>query len=90
MTTVERLDKFFDQMFSFLEKKNLKYGDSALNPLQIFAKQEHNGIVYRIDDKLARIKNSQELRKNDVIDLIGYLSLLAIEKNWDDLSDILE
>ena len=42
----------------------------------------------RIDDKIARIRNGSELRKNDVVDLIGYLVLLSIQQGWEDLGDL--
>ena len=45
---------------SLLEYKNKKYGNVALEPLNIFAK--YGGIGQRLDDKLSRIKNAEELR----------------------------
>ena len=48
----------------FLIAKNKKYGNSALEPLKVFSKIEpENGICIRMDDKLSRIANSNELRK---------------------------
>jgi len=44
----------------------------------------------RIDDKLSRIKNSEELRKNDVVDLMGYLVLLCIKKGWMNFKDLID
>jgi hypothetical protein len=73
---------------SLLEYKNEKYGNVALEPLNIFAK--YGGIGQRIDDKLSRIKNSEELRKNDVADMLGYLVLLCKEhgfENFDEFKD---
>jgi hypothetical protein len=63
-----------------VEYKNKNYGSSALNPLLIFNGKSKVGA--RIDDKIARIKNSSTLRKNDVSDLIGYLLLVCKENNW--------
>lgn len=63
-----------------LEYKNKKYGNSALEPLNIFTNKCKVG--QRLDDKLARIKNSNDLKKNDVVDLIGYLILTCKENNW--------
>ena len=61
--------------------KNLKYGNSAIEPLGVFSKlSPEEGIKIRIDDKLKRIKNgSLEKDDEDVVnDLIGYLVLLKI------------
>jgi hypothetical protein len=64
-----------------LISKNLKYGNSALEPLGVFSQlSAKQGLLIRIDDKLKRIKNgSLEKDDEDVInDLIGYLVLLKI------------
>lgn len=68
-----------------LEYKNKKYGNAVLEPLQIFSGKCKAGT--RLDDKLGRVKNSGELRKNDVIDLIGYLILTCKEFGWTDFSE---
>jgi hypothetical protein len=73
---------------SLLEYKNKKYGNVALEPLNIFAK--YGGIGQRLDDKLSRIKNAEELRKNDIADMLGYLVLLCKEhgfENFDEFKD---
>jgi hypothetical protein len=80
-----------DNLSSFLGEKNNRYGNSALEPVQIFSKTGAESQIYnRIDDKLSRIKNSTELRKNDVIDLMGYLVLLCVKKGWKDFSELLD
>jgi hypothetical protein len=61
--------------------KNLKYGDSALNPRRVFAKSDAvEQIKVRIDDKVNRIeKGDASIEDEDVIqDLLGYLILLRI------------
>lgn len=63
-----------------LTEKNKRYGSSALDPLYIFNGKTKVG--QRMDDKLARIKNSETLRLNDVADLMGYLTLVCKENNW--------
>lgn len=71
-----------DQLRNLLMHKNLKYGDSALKPKQIFSKSSNvDQICNRLDDKLSRIMASDELRMNDVADLMGYLVLLCISKD---------
>jgi hypothetical protein len=67
-----------------LISKNIKYGNSALEPLGVFSQlSAKEGLLVRIDDKLKRIKNgSLEKDDEDVInDLIGYLVLLKIQTN---------
>ena len=50
-----------DNMKSLLLYKNQKYGDSALNPNNIFYKGDStNSIKIRLDDKIGRIKNNTE------------------------------
>ena len=70
-----------DEIRDLLIVKNLKYGNSALEPLGVFSQlSAKEGLLVRIDDKLKRIKNgSLERDDEDVInDLIGYLVLLKI------------
>lgn len=63
-----------------LVKKNISYGDSALNPMRLFANSDSvEQLKVRIDDKLNRIRNNQGFAgDNDIDDLIGYLILLKI------------
>jgi len=49
-----------------------------------------NSIYVRIDDKLNRVINSDELRKNDVVDIAGYLVLLMVSKGWLDFDEFLD
>jgi hypothetical protein len=70
-----------DEIRELLISKNLKYGNSALEPLGVFSQlSAKEGLLVRIDDKLKRIKNgSLERDDEDVVnDLIGYLVLLKI------------
>ena len=64
-----------------LKEKNKAYGDTALNPSNIFSKlNSTEAICARIDDKLARIKNKgiNDKTEDTVDDLIGYLLLLKM------------
>jgi hypothetical protein len=81
-----------DEIRDLLIAKNIKYGNSALEPLGVFSKlSAKEGLLVRIDDKLKRIKNgSLEKDDEDVVnDLIGYLVLLKIQadqgSNYDEL-----
>jgi hypothetical protein len=69
------------EVANLLLKKNIAYGDSALNPIQIFAKiPPGDQIDVRIDDKLNRIKNgSSYAGDNDILDLVGYLVLKLVD-----------
>ena len=80
----EKVYKVLSEITDLLVSKNLKYGNSALEPIGIFSKLDpREGLLIRIDDKLKRIKNgSLEKDDEDVInDLIGYLVLLKIQSN---------
>ena len=85
----ETLKIIMENLASFLTEKNKRYGNSALEPLEIFSKGS-DGIPQRIDDKLARIKNSDELRKNDITDLTGYLILLMMQKDWTNFNELID
>jgi len=77
-----------DALKEFLCEKNRRYGDSAIHPMHVFSKESAGEqLCVRLDDKLSRIKNSNELRKNDLIDTLGYMVLLCIENDWLDFED---
>ncbi len=91
MTAQDNIKKVYDGMKEVSLIKNERYGNSALNPLVIFCKEPSDiQIKSRLDDKLSRIKNSTELRKNDVCDLMGYLALLMISQGWTDFDDLID
>lgn len=86
-----KLDNVLTGLFLFLSAKNKNYGNSALAPVRVFSKAEpEDGILQRMDDKLSRIKNSDVLRKNDIVDLMGYLAILCINKEWTDFTDLID
>ncbi len=80
-----KFKKIVDSIGELMEYKNIKYGNAALEPLGIFEGKTKVG--QRLDDKLARVKNGNELSKNDVADLIGYLVLTCKEKGWDNFDE---
>lgn len=66
-----------------LIEKNRKYGNAALEPIGLFYKGDSTtSITIRIDDKISRVRNAEELRKNDMFDLLGYSLLLGISQNY--------
>lgn len=89
---VEKLiETTFENFSRFLIEKNKRYGNSALNPPCIFSNATaNNQLCNRLDDKLSRIKHSEELRKNDVADVFGYIALLMIQKGWTSFDDLLD
>jgi hypothetical protein len=85
------VDEFSSIMKSFgdmLNEKNSRYGDAALKPLSIVGKHHRLGV--KVDEKLSRIRNSDDLKKNDVADTIGYLFLICKDMGWEDFSDQLD
>lgn len=80
MNTEEKIIEIVDAIKNLLLEKNKRYGNSALNPQNIFYKGDSTqSIEIRLDDKLSRIKNNNgNLRVNDVSDIIGYCVLLLI------------
>jgi len=87
----DKIKQTCDSLNRLLQEKNKRYGNSALEPLGIFNKKSaSDGIMVRLDDKLMRVKNSNELRKNDVSDIMGYLVLLCVDKGWDNFDDLID
>ena len=72
-----------NEIRDLLLSKNKAYGDSALEPDNIFSKLDNaQAICARIDDKLSRIKNNglDDATEDTLDDLIGYLILLKIAR----------
>jgi hypothetical protein len=69
-----------DEVKNLLLQKNMKYGDSALNPIRVFSKSSPlEQLRVRMDDKLSRIRNQDPNEDEDpVLDLIGYLILFRV------------
>ena len=68
------------EIAQLLIEKNISYGNSAINPVRIFATSDNvEQLKVRIDDKINRVKNNKGFAgDNDIDDLIGYLILLKI------------
>jgi len=80
------LDKVVSKITNLLKEKNAAYGNTALNPTNIFSKlKSTEAICARIDDKLARIGNKgiNDQTEDTVEDLIGYLLLLKMSMDKD-------
>jgi len=75
------LDKVAKQITDLLKSKNKAYGNTALNPSNVFSKLDATeAICARLDDKLARIQNKgiNDKTEDTVDDIIGYLLLLKM------------
>lgn len=69
------------ELQAFLTQKNIKYGDSALNPSSCFSKglSPLDGINIRLDDKIKRLMTGDTSEDEDVeLDIIGYLIIKRI------------
>ena len=93
--TSDKISLVLQSIEKLLQVKNQRYGDSMQKPVNVFVKDADNltndkALRKRLDEKLARIANADELRKNDVADLIGYLVLLCIEKDWLNFDDLID
>jgi len=101
MSKVEDIDtqlkiaSMVDSFRDMLLQKNEKYGNSALVPINIFCPVGHHaGIESRIDDKLMRVRTAtsagNDIKFNDVADLIGYLFLLCLRNDWTNFGDLID
>ena len=79
----KKIQEVSRKVYEMLVSKNDAYGDSALNPINIFSKgNASESLCARIDDKLSRIKNRglSDETEDTLFDLCGYLILLIIAK----------
>ena len=89
--TMQKIGTVCDGIKAILLEKNRRYGNSALAPLRVFSSLDASqGIRVRLDDKLARVRNSDKLRKNDCADLLGYLVLLCAAEGWTGFDDLID
>jgi len=84
--TENKITEVMANIEGMLIAKNRAYGDSALDPVRVFSKQDNIEQLYvRIDDKLSRVQRGHEYPGDDTIfDLVGYLVLLMIAKERDE------
>ena len=84
MSTKNQIKAKCKALEELLLSKNEKYGDAALEPLNVFSKAGAvAGIKVRIDDKLKRIMNAGLVddTEDTLQDLAGYFILLMIAKD---------
>ena len=80
------LDSVTKKVTDLLKEKNKAYGNTALNPPNIFSKlSSTEAICARLDDKLSRIQNRgiNDATEDTVDDVIGYLLLLKMSMTND-------
>jgi len=79
------ISKVCSEIVEMLIDKNRKYGNSALDPVRIFSKADPlEQLRVRMDDKLSRIRSSQDDDTEDAeMDLLGYLVLAQVAKRYD-------
>ena len=78
-----KLDTLLLNVGNLLKSKNEAYGNTSLNPPNIFSKLDsREAICARIDDKIMRIKNKGlvSATEDTLTDLIGYLLLLKMSR----------
>ena len=88
--TQQDIARICDKVKNLLLEKNMKYGDSALNPIRIMSQASNiEQILVRIDDKLNRLKQGNNLLFDDedvIMDLIGYYVLLKVAIDRDSIA----
>ncbi len=96
------IKKVGESLIKFLIAKNKNYGNSALEPMEVFSKhivtssplsdkgRAFNQMLTRLDDKLSRVDNAPCLRKNDVADILGYLILICVNCGWDSFDELID
>ena len=84
----EAIIRVCNELRDFLVEKNKAYGNSAFEPINIFSKLPPiEGVLIRIDDKLKRIRNGKSYPgDNDLKDLAGYLILLMVLMEMNDVA----
>lgn len=95
--THEDVKRTAHNLVAFLLEKNRRYKNSALEPEQLFGRfirPENpagvNQILTRLDDKVKRLRTADELRKNDVADMAGYLILLCTGMGWREFEELID
>lgn len=83
MNSQRDIEVTIEEIRDLLILKNNAYGNSALEPINVFNKGNAvDSLCARIDDKLSRIKNTglNDLTEDTLLDLSGYMVLLIIAK----------
>ena len=80
--TAKKIKDIMKELTEMLLMKNEQYGDSALNPIGIFANGSAKELIaVRMDDKISRLATGNERIESDediYLDLAGYCVLWLI------------
>ena len=83
--TANKIEKVIGNLLELLLLKNKQYGNSVLDPIQIFAKGSAQDLIkVRIDDKLSRLARGNDSIESDrdiFMDLAGYCILWLVADN---------
>lgn len=90
IATSYKIQKITESLNELLQEKNKRYGDSALTPLEDIKYTAEDGIKIRLADKVKRVINSDDLRKNDLADILGYMVLLCAHKDFISFRDLID
>ena len=84
--TQKQIADTLDAVKDLLLKKNEQYGDSVLDPINLFARHDPiEGIRVRLDDKYSRLARGNDSIESDEdihLDCIGYhvMALIALRR----------
>jgi hypothetical protein len=89
---VEKNKRYGDSAMNPLHifSKHVRHLPPTLTAEDLNEIQSFNQILTRLDDKLKRIQNGEELLKNDVADVMGYLVLLCVRQGWTNFDDLID
>lgn len=77
----QEVDDVLRTIGDMLKRKNMAYGNSALDPVRVFSRADTvEQLKVRIDDKLSRIMRGQAAGEDVEDDLLGYLVILRIAR----------
>ncbi len=75
----DRIRRVLGDAKQMLLEKNAAYGDSALNPVRVFATASPmEQLLVRLDDKVSRLERGKAAGEDVAHDLLGYLLLVLI------------
>lgn len=62
-----------------VRERNATYGDSVLDPIRVFSRAtDDEQLRVRIDDKLSRVARGAGATPDTLLDLAGYIAILAV------------
>ena len=75
----EELGDYLAELRDLLCSKNAAYGDSALNPVNIFSDADaETQLAVQLDHKLSRLMRGDADQEDTITDVIGYCVLMKL------------